>query len=403
MIRFKTTTEFYEALKKDFDSHKAMEETEAAEKFSEKTYDAEFLKQSFVYTYFAKWKAKKADKCVGNKEWVDRYIINVDFNDKNAKKSIYSDKYVLLFAAHKLYTNGTIDIDKYRSVFEKIAEKEGGTKKLIKQFNEVINKVINEGINKDKESKINEAYEKLAYKLLSGVIGDKFTQKLGSSEKKGGEDEPEEDPDRLDEFNMLYEYCMRKGEDGAGVDNALSEENIKQYQELYEFLLSIEKDNVFVPLYVDPSCGAAVYILGSGHLNLSKREKAELPNLKNCGVYTSCFDSIVGYDDYYDIKCGTVKGVNMMFKYELKSFDSVMAAFADLKDHLVTDDVEEGGYLGYQNNNYTCYDSVKERFGDCSLLRCFDSPKETETVKDKYITAAEKAKEQEDKKKYLQK
>ena len=51
-MRFKSTKEFYDALRNEYDSHKQMEEKvsdiEASEGFSKKTYDAGTLKRSFA-------------------------------------------------------------------------------------------------------------------------------------------------------------------------------------------------------------------------------------------------------------------------------------------------------------------------------------------------------------------
>ena len=88
---------------------------------------------------------------------VDFGEAELDFKTKFPKKTNPDrpdNKFDLLCAAHKLFTNGDIDLDKYKSVFTYIAEKERGTVKMV------------EKVKAGDESDIAEAYEKLSYQLL---------------------------------------------------------------------------------------------------------------------------------------------------------------------------------------------------------------------------------------------
>lgn len=276
---------------------------------NKKVYDKESMQECFIYSYYKNKKTRKANELA-------------ESADKFREYSKYTrDKFVLLCAAHRLWKNdASACFEIFEEVFSKAAERENGGKHFRELF----------------KTDPDQAYEELSYKLLCGVVQDMF-DKRGYRQPKYDEDgrelgqsprrvspEPRKDVYNTDEIELLYKFCEYTENGGMYIDkpSALTEEHRKACDKLYSFLRSADSGGVFIPLYIDPTSGAGVYIIGDRNFHKA--------NSKECHVYIMSFIGCDPENEYFEELDGTVGD----FSYEIKRYESVRDAFDKLEEGL---------------------------------------------------------------------
>ncbi|MCH5193573.1 MAG: hypothetical protein J1F11_06400 [Oscillospiraceae bacterium] len=341
---FETDKDFYKAVKRDYDR---------------KTNHMD----CFAYKYFKKRKDRMADKYIQNNSWVNKYIKKIDFS-KLTGWSDYTkkfprtdhphrpDQYDLICAAYKLFNKGMIDIDKAKSVFIFIAEKKDDTIRMCR--------TVRNGSADD----VLKEYENLSDNLLrKNVIKEYLRRRFAETS--------------LDDINMLYEYFLYKG---ISSDQALSKDHTEKCRELFELLLASGSDKVFVPLYIDPSSGAGVYIIGNRYI---RKRKKQLPELKNCSVYTAAFAAV---------ERDVFSESSILLSYDLKRFENVQDAFDDFNDK--NEHYESYQFINPETDDL--YVTIKERFGETDFLRFFNPPEAGRSPGKESIIRTEKMLEQQE-------
>ena len=317
MILPRNKDELYDMLWADYQQYKRKE--------NGKEYDRDSMKQCFMYSYYLDRKTRVASRIAESREAFGEY----------SRQS--RDKFVLLCAARQLLEKGELDEKEYGEVFGKAAKGES------KHFAELF------------EAQPSQAYDELTYKLLCGSIQDMFSKK-GYKQPKYDEDGneigkaarpvPAQDSKEgyTDEIEMLYCYSQQLGSTdmSSGASFRITPEHIESCSRLYGFLQKVDSGDVFIPLYIDPSSGAGVYLIGDRHLTGKGSER--------CSVYTVWFDTCYNLEE--DIKCADGEEFfyltmeDLMIKYE-----TVEEAFRDFRR--ISEDIREDDFY----YGYSCYNN----------------------------------------------
>lgn len=323
MRAFRNKKEFYDMLWADYQEYKT--------KVNQKEYSKERMRECFIYKYYLDKKTQKAKALAENADSFEKYFGN--YAGKNAEnKKRRCDKFILLCAAKQICGE---DKDRFGEIFSKVTESENGGKHYTELF----------------KTDSDQAYEELAYKFLCGTVQDMFLKKgykqpkyddegkvIGNSAEPPQEISPKNSKDGYtDEIEMMYKFFANADIDSVSADSCaeISDEYIGKCEKMYGQLLENEIDstNVFIPLYIDPSSGAGVYIIGDSHPKTGS---------KKCYVYILYFcdcDEYLSGEDAFGEKYETLYS-----QYEMKIFDSVREAFKAFSENV-------GGEVYYSNYN----------------------------------------------------
>lgn len=335
MRAFRNKKDFYDTLWADYQEYKT--------KVTQKEYSKERMRECFIYKYYLDNKTQKAKALAENADSFEKYLKDyLGENDEHKKKRC--DKFILLCAAKQICGE---DKERFGEIFSKVTESENGGKHYTELF----------------KTDPDQAYEELTYKFLCGTVQDMFLKKgykqpkydgegneIGSSTEPPQEISPKNSKDGYtDEIEMMYKFFANAGIDSVSADSRaeISDEYIGKCEKLYNRLLEdkIDSTNVFIPLYIDPSSGAGVYIIGDDRPKTGS---------KKCYVYILSFcdcDEYLSGEDAYGEKYETLYS-----QYEMKIFENVREAFNAFSENVNG----EAYYSNYTDYNYKILDRISD-------------------------------------------
>lgn len=231
----KDKTEFYDALWNDYINRSERDRI-----------------NSFIYCYFKKNKDIRAETIGRSRESV---------NDYSQKKR--RDKYILLKSAYLAVVRyNVMTMQDYSDILKSLM----GTKLPAKY----------ESLSE--RTKLDRAEEMFERRFLMGCVNDYFYNLGYRSGRKDEYGQSVRCPNRQlkedgynDELEMLYEFIKFSGRTEhihtqIHTGNA-DEEYIAKCTKLYDILIREKRKDAFVPLYVDRSTGAGIYIIGSNRFD----------------------------------------------------------------------------------------------------------------------------------------
>lgn len=322
MRAFRNKKEFYDMLWADYQEYRR--------KVNDKEYSKANMQKCFIYGYTLEKKTRKAKALAEDADGFETYL--KDFSGENdGQKKKRCDKFILLCAAKQVCG---ADTARFGGIFSKVAERENGGERYTELF----------------KTDPDRAYEELSYKLLCGNIQDMFLKKGYKQPRYNADGELLESAKPTvsakdggdgyaDEIELMYGYFVHAGGDSiaAGSQAEISDEYIGKCEKLYERLLKTDSGMEFIPLYIDPSSGAGVYIIGDGIPKTGS---------KKYHVYILSFNWFGGYESDEDAE-GIYETLDS--QYDMKSFESVREAFKSFSEKVGGDEYYFT-YTGYNQN-----------------------------------------------------
>lgn len=308
MIPFSSSYEFYDQLARDYKEKLGRDQDAKQAKRRDnddnKSDDADKLvRQSFLYQYFRQKKNLEALRVCYDKALL--------FSTK--------DKYTLVKGAHHAYRKHIITEAEYREKFL-LANKstKSGQKKRAELF----------------ETEHDKAQEQLEDRLLRDcaerfIDNTLHTQRFDKySDSKSNKANPARKEKYSDVIEMLYNFCIYKNSESESpastVQSDLNEKYIEICADLHELIRREDKWRcVFVPLYIDKDSGAGVYLIGKSHFETFAEDFTE----EYVAVCVLSFSDIVNVN---------TKETNISVSMKYKIHDSVVKAFAEFKNDLIS-------------------------------------------------------------------
>ena len=310
-----------------------------------RTYSKKDVADSFIFQYYKAKKLKTATRLINDPEEFKKYLEKFNINSDN--------KFVLLYAARRLFEQEKINIETYRKAFNKASKNVYKSKDV-------------EAAPDSKHAFVEVLYKlqlKYVYKIFSdaGYRQKDFNENGDMSQRIIAESD-----DKLEDIEMMYEYFryLRNGgvyinradplfteeykaqrDELGGVYTDRPAELTEEYKALCEALFAVITEDedfradVFFPLYVDPSSGAGVYIIGD--------YRAGMLNSDGCSVYTAQFASIAPVANMFENN----QAYDVHWGFNMTRFDSVAEAFKDFEsDTLTLANKRYKGYIDYNED-----------------------------------------------------
>lgn len=285
-----------------------------------RNFSEENREESFIYNYFKRKKDMKAQQIARDKNSLNEYQLKMK-----------RDKYIQLKSAYLAYLDEVLTEEEYMDIFREVTctkKKNSSERTLPKKYEDLS--------GKEEISMVERKYEK---RFLNGCISDFFQNAGYRVNKKNEVEEHKKLPDKhrkekdgyTDELSMLYayyQYCGRAEEMKEVITNTLpvlDEEYRNKCEKLLRILQKEKRKEVFVPLYVDTSTGAGIYIIGKNKYE----EYTEKSNVygsrdKQKEDGTTCFVCVIYFSAILDrISEFDEMDISMM----VESFDTLEEAF----------------------------------------------------------------------------
>lgn len=316
MKMFSSKSDLYDRLWRDYREFKKRYDEDAdaedelldEEKQALRKKSRERIKESFIYRYYKDKKTELAKELA--KDPAEFEAFRNSFNRSD-------NKFVLLCAARLLLENNKLSAEEYKKIFE-------FAKSSI---------YLSRKFSADPCSE--KAYEQLSYKLICKYV-DKIFYDDGYRQNKTAQPKNDSKSDRIDDIEMLYRYFLYTKSEGVYAEQ--SAEADAEYRalcaELYGAVSALDGDtgDLYIPLFIDPTAGAGVYIIGDRNLGRIFSD--------GCGVYVKRFAVFDPDGDVYeDIDEDGETEVKLTFR--LKKYKSVEEAFKAF-DAEVSDDRKNG-------------------------------------------------------------
>lgn len=369
MKAFKNKEEFYESIWTDYLEHR--------DKVVRGENNKDMMKMCFIYRYILKKRKARSSSLAADREAFDKYLDDYLYNMEMRRKRHEEE------APKKKYKLKTIQrFDKFTLLCA--AEQVCGDDK--ERFGEILKAVTMSKHKNAKPIAPDAAYEEYTYTFICSAIQE-FFRKKGydqSNDNKPGETtenvekKQKTDDNYIDEIEMMYKYLRYlNAEEELSVTGGaqITDEYIQSCEELYQRLAENDSkpNEMFLPLYIDPTSGAGVYIIRTTDLETKK---------KISGVFVLTF-----------WECACDEGLEELH-YEMKEFKSVAEAFYEFGTNLGGDK-----YCSmYTLYNATVPEHIPEGEIDERLMPLMLSAMDRENLRkkrDDEIKAKQKAKESE--------
>lgn len=311
-------SDFYDALWNDFTSRPENERT-----------------NSFIYCYTRENKNIRAEVIGRAKESV------IDYSRRSKK-----DKYILLRSAYIAVGRELMTEQDYAEILKLLLGKKLPAKYKCISGKEIVEKAEERFERQFLMGSINDYFYNLGYRSGHNDEFGQITKVHNRQVKENGYN---------DEFLMLHEFNKftdRNGQNeqaGNPVHSGeITDEYIGKCTELYYSLLRDKQTNVFVPLHIDSSTGAGIYIIGSERFPMDKDKEL-------CHICIVCFDWV----DVFQSESEKVADEIELHTSVIKSYDSVPRAF---KDFTKLQSNQEFFSRYPLENDDMCPDGIDDRF-----------------------------------------
>ena len=293
------------------------------------------VEKSFIFTYLREMKDRKADANSRSKEAYEEYT--------SSKKR--RDYYIELRSAYLAYKNGFISVDEYAQMLDSIPAKK---KKKVTE---------NDPDKAEKEYEHNLLLDQVKSFFYNAgyIVGEEKNYDITASEKNDEQDSAK----YLDDIYMMYRFFRHTGvtsNEDSPRERVYDDEYIAKCQKLFDDLKRSGREELFVPLAIDPESDMGVFIIGRRYLLPEDPENADGYD-ENCYICTAVFGEIVTNDVYTDMYTEAltpnttdavipVMTVSSTFNTVREAFDNGKNGFNSLKGN-----IEGDAYSEYQNIN----------------------------------------------------